>query len=445
MLLDRQPIVWADSEDYIAVSKAPFWSLAFWAGQRPVAVPFLLRLVGRDPTHFTYALALIAAVCWAALAAAVGAALPEGWRRVVGVAAVAGFSLTFPVVTWERSVLSESLALSFLALLLAALLWFCERLGTWQVAGILGAVALWLASRDTHVVVVFLTAVGLAGALVLAPRLPRQRQLAVLAVGTFALTLLSFTSASHGERHQFPLRNVYGVRILPYPDRVEWFADHGMPQAKLFVDPTATNARPPIRDPGKAPVTWVAADDPAIQPWLRWVERHGQRTLLLWMTTHPGYVLTEPWEDPERSFNNAEGDRDFYAPIDTRDVPLVTGLFMLPRTIAIAVAAAAVAWTVTLGRWRSRLFLVGLGALVLAAPHALVSWHSDGMETARHLLVPVIQFNLGVLLLVLAAVLQPWSSIWSAEPAAEGVDDAGGDVETGDVDPDPDGRLDPSG
>ena len=127
MLFDRQPIVWADSEDYIAVSKAPFWSLAF-----------VLRLVGRDPTHFTYALALIAAVCWAALAASVGAALPDGWRRWVGVAAVAGFSLTFPVVTWERSVLSESLALSFLALLLAAVLWFCDRLGMWQAAGVLG-------------------------------------------------------------------------------------------------------------------------------------------------------------------------------------------------------------------------------------------------------------------------------------------------------------------
>ena len=38
-----------------------------------------------------------------------------------------------------------------------------------------------------------------------------------------------------------------------------------------------------------------------------------------------------------------------------------------------------------------------------AAPHALVVWHSDGMESARHLLVPSVQLRTGVLLLVLAA------------------------------------------
>jgi hypothetical protein len=41
--------------------------------------------------------------------------------------------------------------------------------------------------------------------------------------------------------------------------------------------------------------------------------------------------------------------------------------------------------------------LAGVAAVALAVPHALVSWHSDGTETARHLVVPVLQLHLGAL------------------------------------------------
>ena len=34
-------------------------------------------------------------------------------------------------------------------------------------------------------------------------------------------------------------------------------------------------------------------------------------------------------------------------------------------------------------------------------PHGLTAWHSDGMETARHLVVPSMQLHLGVLLMAL--------------------------------------------
>ena len=412
-LRDRLPLMWADSDNYMEVSQAPFWSWDFWAGERTLAVPLLLRLVGRDPERYLDAMALIASLCWAALAAALAAWLPAGWRRWVGAAAVAAFSFTFPVMMWERSVLSESLALSLLVLVLAPVLALWRTVDGWRIAGVLGAVALWLIARDTHAVVVLMAGVALCAWLVI--RLPaRTRELAILGIGAFVLAGLAFASSAHGQRHQFPLRNVYGVRILPYPDRVEWFSDHGMPQGELFVDPDVPDARLPIRDPGKAPVVWIGADDPVLQPWLRWAEWKGRSTLALWMATHPDYTLFEPWRDPERAFNNAEGDRTFYAAPDRRDVPYVTGLFFPPRLLAFAALAVFAGQAFGRGTWRSPLFLVGAGAVLLAAPHGLVSWHSDGMETARHLLVPVVQFNLGLLLVGVAGVLA------SRRPAAEG-------------------------
>jgi hypothetical protein len=47
------------------------------------------------------------------------------------------------------------------------------------------------------------------------------------------------------------------------------------------------------------------------------------------------------------------------------------------------------------------MLVVGAGSVALALPHALVSWHTDAMETARHLIVPALQLHLGALLMVL--------------------------------------------
>lgn len=422
-LVGRQPLGWGDSDDYRITSRAALFSLDLWAGERPLAVPLLLKLVARDDVVFLYVQATVAALCWAALAVSVATvsryrfgigrgafeaesvSMPTGWRRWVGVAVVTGFSVTYQVTMWEPSILSESLAISFLALVLAAGLQLVRGVTWWRVAALLVALTLWLITRDTHGVVVLALALGLAGWVILRPHGQSELPLMCLAGAAFFLALLANAAAAHGQRHAFPMRNVYAVRVLPYPDRVEWFADHGMPQAELFVDPDVPGARAPVAaEPGHPLVTWVGEEDPVISEWSAWFEREGRATFMRWVLTHPSYLLTEPWREPERSFNNAEGDRSFYAPGQTRQVPWVSGILVPAQPFALLVGLAASAWVIRHGRWREPLFLVGAAAVLLAAPHALVSWHSDGMEAVRHLTIPMIQFHLGVVLLVLAAI-----------------------------------------
>ena len=55
-------------------------------------------------------------------------------------------------------------------------------------------------------------------------------------------------------------------------------------------------------------------------------------------------------------------------------------------------------------------------------PHGVVAWHSDGMETARHLVVPALQFHLGVLLL-LVGLLPPAVDPPATEPHDPAPDD----------------------
>ncbi|MGH9111538.1 MAG: hypothetical protein ACRDZN_04460, partial [Acidimicrobiales bacterium] len=266
-------------------------------------------------------------------------------------------------------------------------------------------------TRDTHAwLVLAVTGVALLAAFAgIATRRAARRVVWPLPVwaclaAVSALAVLGILSANHGQRSDFPTRNVYQTRILPYPDRAAWFADHGMPQEDQFVGPYR---RPTDVEPGMPPLLLVPEDDPAMAEWNDWVASDGAATLRLWALTHPWYVGTEPLRSPERVFNNAMGDRSFYAPVDQRTVPFVTELVFPSRPLAIAVAVGLAVWGLAGSRRRSRspAFWVGATVIVAALPHAALSWHADGMETARHLVTPVLQLHLGLLLLLVDLVV----------------------------------------
>lgn len=399
LIHDRVPSWWQDSTDYLDASRADLLSLDLWAGPRTVAVPLLLKLVGGDAVRMLQVQCVVAALCWALLAhQAARCCAPRLRPGVHGLVVL--FSLAAPLTMWDRSVLSESLALSSLALLAAGMV-ALARCPRWpSVALAVAGVAAWSLTRDTHVVVALAVPVVVAGRWALGRRRPPAGHLVVGAAALLcAVGVLA--ASGHGQRGDFPTRNLYEVRVLPYPERVAWFADRGMPQATLFVDGT----RAPYRQEGQAPVTYVADDDMLLEPWRRWVETEGAAAYRWWLVLHPWSVVTEPLHDPERVFNNAEGDRAFYAAVDQRVVPLAGEVLLPNRPLAIAAAVGLAAWGLLSGRLRrSATALVGLAGLALALPHALVAWHADGMESARHLVVPVVQLHLAVLLLAIGAL-----------------------------------------
>lgn len=422
---------WADTADFLTTSEAGWASLDLWAGERPPGTAVLLKLVGGDATAYAVVQAAIAAACWGALAASVLAAIRGRVAGPLAALAVVALSLTTPATMWDRSALSESLALSLLALVVAAGLRMALG-ATRRRAGLLaGAVALWVAVRDTHAGVVLVGGAALA-VVVAAGWLVEQRRRADAtdavdrsppALGAWAgvaaaavgVGVVAGWASTHGERHVFPLGNVYEVRVLPYGDRVEWFADHGMPQAEVFAGP---GARPPHVQPNGVPVVYVPEDDPDLEPWLAWLERDGRATFARYAATHPTYLALEPLRSPERAFNNALGDRGFYVPQDMRRVPLVDRVVAPPTALVLAVATGVLGWLIGRGRW-SPAMATGLVVVALAVPHGLVAWHSDGMETARHLVVPAMQLHLGVLLMAIGLAPGPAAARPGSESRAD--------------------------
>ncbi len=453
---DRTPLGWNDTADFLESAQAPWLSMELWAGRRPIGAPVLLKLLGGDIDAYMVWQAAFAVLAWSLLATSVATAVAGRRARWGAALAVLAFSATAPVTMWERSVLSESLAISALALVAAAGVQVARRMDDARVAALLAVLALWLVIRDSHVSVALagggVAAVVAAGSWLRARRRhlreddPRGRSsagdgpqdqaagedgapdgttgpdggrdgaagaeggtaapspggtaawlrpLTVLGAGALLLGLLASWASSHGERHTFPMRNVYEVRVLPYPDRVAWFADHGMPQAEVFAGPAA---REPYQEPGMPPVIYVGDDDAQLGPWLDWVESEGRSTFARYVLTHPPYLVTEPLRSPERTFNNALGDRDFYAPLDLPRVPLVDRVLVLPTAAVLLVAALLAGLALGRGRFTPLVVAGGVTA-VLSVPHGLTAWHSDGMETARHLVIPGLQLHLGVLLM----------------------------------------------
>ncbi|MGI8755019.1 MAG: hypothetical protein ACR2MB_04000 [Acidimicrobiales bacterium] len=390
------PLVWNDTADYLASAGTGWLAPERWYGLRPVLMPALLSAVGSDLESFVTVQTVAAAASWGLLAAAVASSLPRGWRPWVGGATVVAVGVTWPVAMWDQQVLTESLALSTLALVAAAAVWAAQGLDRRRAVALVVSVALWLAVRDSHVVPVAVAAVGLgAWALV---RRPRRRRLTVLVAAYLgALAFLVAGAAQAGHRDRMPLEHVYAARVLPYAERVAWFHSHGMPEVPLLLAvPKATTPQGAVFTP--------LAPAPAYASWRSWLARSGRSTLARYALVHPGYLVGETQHSPERVFNNGEGLAT-YRPLQMRRVPAVGQVGYLP--ILAAVAGAAV--TVSVADWRRTLtsapFVAGAVLVTTALPHALVVWHSDAMESARHLLIPSIQARLGALLMVVGAVL----------------------------------------
>jgi hypothetical protein len=390
------PRRWRDSEEYVVVSRAGWFASQRWIGSRPVLFPSLLTVVSQRLGALVTAQVLIGAVSWAVLAMSMAACLRPGWRRWVMAGMVVALSVTGPVAMWDAQVLTESLAWSVLVVVTAAMLWAARSFGLRSVLAVVGACALLLAVRDSNVVPVLVGAIAWA-AWALVRRSPTRRAVLAAAAVLSMLSVAVVVTANKAGRQGQPTEHLFAARVIPYPDRLAWFEAHGMPQVEQLRHLPSKGVN------GQARWTPIPHGG-EFWPWRRWVRDDGRTAFARYVLTHPTYLVTEPIQRPEHTFDSGRGIAR-YRPRGLRSVPLVTGLFWpsVAVTLLVAAGATAVIWRRKVGR--SPLVIAGLVLVGTAGPHAFVVWHSDGMESARHLLVPNAQLHLGTLLLLAAALL----------------------------------------
>jgi hypothetical protein len=392
------PLVWQDSLQYQSLGNQPLLSHRIWAGERPPVTPLLWKVAGNDTT-FVFLQTLASVAAWSTLAVVAARRIRPWWGRLVAGAAVLGFASTRPITQWDRSVLSESLSLTLLALVFAVAILWAVRPNLPRSVGVIAVALAFAGTRDTQIWVIALVAVAFGAYAAwrgLKVDATTARPALVVAAGLVVVVALTGASSISSHRDVKNVQNALAVRVFPYPSRIAWFADHGMPQAaeltKLAEDASA--------EPGHAPVVGVNLGDPAFGPLARWLRTEGARTYVAWLLFHPGTLLKEPLVRPERTYNNADGHLSYYAASDRTDAPVLTTI-LYPSWVWVLLAAfVAVAGGIVLGLGRRRDWVVIalLGALGLV--HMLIAWHGDGMEATRHASVGNVQVRLGVLLLL---------------------------------------------
>ena len=310
--------------------------------------------------------------------------------------------------------LSESLSLSALAMVFAAAIWVARRV-TWpRVLALVAAAAGLAFVRDSLVWMVVVLGVAV---LVHAAIRGSGRKVAVLGVALVVVSCVALVGQRQANRNRDNVEHVYFVRVFPFPDRVRWFADHGMPGARRILE----HARRATAPPGEAEVVAVAADDPTVPRLMRWLRSDdAARAYLEYVALHPWYVLSEPLQDPERAFNNAGGRLEFYAAPDRTDLAALDAV--LDPGSGVVLGALVLAFVVAWQRdvWRRRWWRA-LGALgAIGGLEILVAWHGDGTETTRHGIVGSITVRLAVVVMLATAALASRSGVHATSSGAPG-------------------------
>jgi hypothetical protein len=393
--------IWPDSKNYEAIGSKPLWSSSFWFGGRPSLAPFLWKLTG-TPDGFVIGQTLISVFSWGLLAWTVGSLFPAGWKRMLGFSVVLAFAVSKPIALWDGSVLSESLALSGLALLFAASIRLAQKPTAFR-AAVFVLAAFWCAiARDTQIVLPAL--LGLAVMIVALMRRRTARFMVLLLTACALLSAAGFclTTVVVSGRDAVNTSDNLDVRVFPYPARVAWFAAHGMPEGRL-IDKLASSEPVPA---GTSKAVFPDLASPAYARLKTWIHHQGSTTYAQWMVTHPWLLILEPLQEPQESFGNASQGVDTYEATNTASFGL-TPVFWLPGIwlVPIALGALAIAYRRGLRvTWVVRA-VVALGLIGL--PVMLVAWNGDGEETTRHTFEGLAEIHLGVLIALLYVVLAP--------------------------------------
>lgn len=389
-----------DSDTLIQPSLAAWSSWDLWAGAAPPGGPVFHKLLGGSWAlicHFQFILSLAA---WSALALTAGRVI-AGWVAWPTMAVVLAFSCGLDVTVWDGLLRSESLTLSWLALTLAAWLAFIRRPG-WSAGGAVLIFSLLTAlTRDVNAYLILGSAVCLVG-VALVRRLGPAAWLVV--VGLIGVFLMSNYSADRGQRWVNPFLDVVGKRILTDPDRLADMTRLGMPVSDRLRAAAGHWAKR-IR---------MSRD----YVFLEWVPEKGKSTYIKYLLTHPVYLASAPltWpEDRTALFaaplpwdDRAKGFRHLF--VDS------AANWLYPKSraglIGLALAAAGVLVAgLTIRRRLTGPQAFGLVVTGAAYPLALVVWHGDAMDIARHALLVGLCLRLGLWLTIcfsLGAIFRAW-------------------------------------
>jgi len=270
VVADIPPGLWHDSPSYEKLN-------LLGAAPRLPTVPLLYTVFPTNDLR-VWVQTFLAAVSWWVLASVASSLVRDVRVRWALRIVLLALGLASPVVNWNTTILSESVALSLTALLIATAINLQQRVDARSAGAFLAILLLWTFTRQAHVPMTLLVAVVLGVAAVL--RRPGSR--VVLAATAAGALLIAVAGLLEVQRNQSISRTNVGsiiqVRVFPNAGWTRWFEAHGMPYSRSIAAYAGTGFQ--YRNENRA--------------YFNWIDEHGTATYLRFVLTHPVYTLIDP-------------------------------------------------------------------------------------------------------------------------------------------------------
>ena len=361
----------------------------------------------------------LAILSWSTLAVVMARRVKNPFLKILVVALILGFAYSPNLADWDSILLSESIALSLFALMVAATLELAPRLleerklvklatvGTIIVWAL--TMVFWVFSRDTNSYILLVMLAPIAGLLLF----PRTRQVfnfrLMLFIALFLSGLFTFQNRTlaASDRWVNPFFNNMLYNVFPYPERVAYFEQQGM---LITEEVLAFRDGPPNQD-GFWEIPYL----------MDWVYAEGYSTYSRFLITHPTYTVQKVFGNFPLVF--LENEQPFF-PADFDHTPrwfYYVGNLLHPLSgsvmLIVVLLTGMLGWRVWSHLSKHDVGIVGIFAILVSGLFTMlaVSILGDGLSIIRHAMVAVVPFRLFMWLLVMLVVdrlLLPNAAAW---------------------------------
>jgi hypothetical protein len=368
----------------------------------------------------------IAALAWGLLAWTVARLFPTRVRSVIAALLVLSFSLSPYVLQWSTSVLTETLALSAIALALSCAILSVTRFTWVRAVGLVLSLAMFALVRDQGAFVAVAAGVVILVAACVAafvrrrhrdaasaPVDPRKahafdRQWLLLGLSLVIVGTACGVGAYVSHRNEVNVEDDLATRVFPYPARVAWFAAHGMPEERQIDEIAAQRLATALSGPTRKallthritpPPAYLTFAEPTWRALDKWVGARGERTYVEYLVTHPVWAVKAPF-GPTTSVVPAI--LSYYN--NGHPVPGWAGWIWVPDWLLAAIGGAGLGVLLWQRRMTKFAYLF-CGVTLLGLATAWAAWQGDGKEVNRHMLEGNVTIRVGVLLIAELAFL----------------------------------------
>ena len=319
--------------------------------------------------------------------------LKNPFVKIVAATVVMIFGFTPQIAEWDSVLSPESLSLSMLAILVGLGLEVILRAATADepfktktdislLAGFILWYLLWVFVRDVHLYAIPITVI-LTLPLFFFKKFRTAKPLYIALAVLTLFFVVGYASARDSRRAtRYPLMNSLDAYIWPYPARVEFFRDYGMPDKD-------------------APSYF---DSPNYQAW---ADENAPKAYALFLISHPGFIVTTLWNDMDLLTSDYAQPYFFTDDVKNRDVLLVIGEMVNPDSGVVYLLTLILVLTLftqalttrnaTLSAWA----WLAVWFFGIAAGTLFISYFGDTAGLRRHIMPSIEMFRLHLWLFVL--------------------------------------------